>query len=769
MLRKQFLAILSLFFSISLCAQFTDNFANSELDTSWNGTREKFKIVADGDKNLLQLHDTAAISGNNRAYLSRESEAILSAEWQISFDIKTTLTSSNYVRFYVVSDNSDLTSELDGYFVRIGHTDKEIALFRQNQDKTTKLIDGENARATGNSHVDIKLTRDKHGTWELFSKIGDETNFTSEGTCVDNANLTANFSGFSIYYSKTNNQNYACNFISASGEKYTIPEQEIKKNDLVFSEIFADPEPQVGLPTSEFLEIYNRTDKIINLSGWKLCVNGKAATIPEGEIDAKSYVILCAENAAEAFRPFGKTIAVDSWHALTNDGALVTLCDAQNRLVAWVDFSAQWYNDEFKQDGGWSLERVNVDYLDNHAKNWQPSENEQGGTPAMQNSIAENLQDERIPYLCAVAANRDTITLFFSKTMDDFCLTQTANFDCDIAIDTILIEQPHAKTVHLVLSEVLSENLSYQLVCKNLFCVDSLPMNETEIIVSQPVAPEVGDIVINEILFNPQDDGVDFVEILNISDKTIDLSQIFVTRRKNDAFEARTTLCNAPILFPPNTFLTLTESSEIVCQQYDCPENAHFLEVKLPSLPDSEGNIALVLTNETVLDELNYSEKMHHAFVTNAEGVSLERVNPHAPTQQKDNWQSAAFDVGYGTPCRQNSQYIAPESEDTKKNFWFEYETFTPDNDGFRDLLLLNYSLPNDGFSASITIFTPTGIRVRKLLNNALLSTEGYLTWDGKNADETLCNPGIYVLVVEAITPNGDKIQQKLVCVLSMR
>ncbi|MDD6782342.1 MAG: lamin tail domain-containing protein [Bacteroidales bacterium] len=769
-----FLTTTALFFATTLSAQFYDDFLDGNLtaDPAWQGTLDKFTITTvSAVENRLQLNDTTAVSGANRAYISTASQAMLNAEWNIVLDIKTTLTSGNYVRFYVATDQADLTAPLNGYFVWIGNTDKEIALYRQNGSKTTKIIDGTNGRATGNGSINVKLLRDADGNWTLYSQIGDEPDFALEGTYTDNTFKAATYAGMLIYYSKTNYANYACRLIEADGEPYIKPTQNIGKNDIVFTEIMADPDPQVELPNDEFLEIYNRTDTTIDLSGWTLQVNGKTATIAKGSIAAQSYAVLCADHVVSVFETYGNAIAVAPWNALTNSGARITLHDDEQHLVAWVDFSDAWYgNNGFKKDGGWSLERINTDYLDNHAENWQPADDTRGGTPAQPNSAANDLRDERQPRLTAIAAHTDTLTLHFSKSMDETTLADQHNFHFDLEIDTIFIEQPHAGTIRLHLTEPMTEAATYQLLCDNLLCVDGLPLDAVETTVALPVGPEQGDVIINEILFNPNDDGVDFVELYNLSDKTIDLSQLFVTRRTNGELEARTTICTEPRLFAPHTYLTLTSAPDIVCRQYDCPTDAMFATVKLPSLPDAEGNIAIALTDGTLLDELTYSAKMHHPFVSNPEGVSLERVNPHTPTQEPDNWQSAAFDAGYATPCRQNSQYAVPDLDNpTTKNFWLEHESFTPDNDGYRDLLQLNYRLPQDGFTATISIYTATGTRVRRLLDGELLATEGTITWNGRNDSDALCNAGVYVLFVEAVRPDGIVIRQKIVCALTLK
>jgi hypothetical protein len=189
----------------------------------------------------------------------------------------------------------------------------------------------------------------------------------------------------------------------------------------------------------------------------------------------------------------------------------------------------------------------------------------------------------------------------------------------------------------------------------------------------------------------------------------------------------------------------------------------------MPSMPNAEGNFVVAKPNAAIIDEFAYSEKMHQNFVINPVGVSLERINPYATTQDVSNWHSASFDVNYATPSRQNSQYFVPE-KNSEQNFWLEYETFTPDNDGYRDFLVLNYALPETNFLLSATIYSPTGQKIRTLSNNLIASTSGNLLWNGLSDNNSLCPVGIYVIVIEAVnSTNGKKIQGKIVCVLSMR
>ena len=61
-----------------------------------------------------------------------------------------------------------------------------------------------------------------------------------------------------------------------------------KTKDLIITEIFADPSPQIGLPDFEYIEIFNRSANPIDMNGWKLADATTTATFA-------SHIILPGE------------------------------------------------------------------------------------------------------------------------------------------------------------------------------------------------------------------------------------------------------------------------------------------------------------------------------------------------------------------------------------------------------------------------------------------------------------------------------------------
>ena len=77
----------------------------------------------------------------------------------------------------------------------------------------------------------------------------------------------------------------------------------------------------------------------------------------------------------------------------------------------------------------------------------------------------------------------------------------------------------------------------------------------------------------------------------------------------------------------------------------------------LPSFPDDNGIVVLLNRNQKVIDELHYDHSWQFALISNEAGVALERIDYNKPTQDQNNWTSAASTTGYGTPTYQNSEF----------------------------------------------------------------------------------------------------------------
>ena len=135
----------------------------------------------------------------------------------------------------------------------------------------------------------------------------------------------------------------------------------------------------------------------------------------------------------------------------------------------------------------------------------------------------------------------------------------------------------------------------------------------------------------------------------------------------------------------------------------------------------------------------------------------MERIDYNAPTQQPDNWHSAATSVGYGTPTYKNSQYKI--NDGVQGDITVTPEIVSPDNDGIDDFATITYNFPSPGYVANITVFDANGRVVRYLQRNALCGITGNYRWDGLGEKNQKLPVGIYIIYTEVFNLSGKKKQ----------
>jgi hypothetical protein len=166
----------------------------------------------------------------------------------------------------------------------------------------------------------------------------------------------------------------------------------------------------------------------------------------------------------------------------------------------------------------------------------------------------------------------------------------------------------------------------------------------------------------------------------------------------------------------------------------------------MPDFAISEGVIHLTDRSLRPIDRLAYSEEMHYDKLLTTKGVSLERLYANHPTQDENNWRSAAESAGFGTPGYQNSQSGNAESED---EFEVLPDVFSPDNDGFEDYTEVLCKFTEDENRVSINIFNNRGHPVKQLANNVLCGTEAFFRWEGNDENGNPAPAGMYVVQIE--------------------
>lgn len=264
-----------------------------------------------------------------------------------------------------------------------------------------------------------------------------------------------------------------------------------------------------------------------------------------------------------------------------------------------------------------------------------------------------------------------------------------------------------------------------------------------------------GDLVINEILFNPARDGYDYVEGYNRSDKTINLHEVSIASRNSTRdLAAIRSLARDSLYLPPGGYFVATANEKWLRQNYAVDDSAIVCVVTpFPSLPDDDGTAALINIQGEVIDELEYNERWHFALITDASGIALERIHYDEPTQDAHNWASASSIAGYGTPGRRNSQFRAGPA--AVGAISIAPRSFIADNNPVNGFAIIHYTMKEAGYVATFTIYDASGKCVRVLLKNGLLGVMGQLKWDGLGDEAQRLPPGIYILATDIFNLSG--------------
>ncbi len=543
--------------------------------------------------------------------------------------------------------------------------------------------------------------------------------------------------------------------------------------DIVIDEIMADPTPIVGLPTNEWLELKNTTTFDINLQNYRLGKStGESGAMPSYVLPAGGYVIVCTGSAVAAMSTYGPTIAVTSFPSLNNDADKIYLRAPQGLIVHSVNYTDAWYKNELKKDGGWSLEMIDTKNPCTGIDNWKASVDARGGTPAAKNSTDAANADVTAPKLLrAYATDATHITLVFNEPEDSTNAAIAANYSISdgSSITNALPLSVSFDRVSLTLSPPLLPNKIYTITANNVkdCSGNTIGINKTAR-VGLTSSTDSLDIVVNEILFNPKPNGTDYVEFYNRSKKILNLKNAFIANRNSlGVVSSIYQFTTEDYLFFPEDYIVVTEDADITKRDFVANDPNAIIVVKtLPSFNDDDGDVILLNEQGKIIDEVLYSSKWHFALISNEEAVSLERINADAVSVQS-NFHSAASSVGYGTPTYKNSQNRIDAS--VQGDITITPAIVSPDNDGLDDFATIQYSFPEPGYTANITIFDATGRAVRFLERNTLAGTKGYYRWDGLGEKQQKLPVGLYIIYTEVFNLNGKTKKFKNTVVLARR
>ena len=547
------------------------------------------------------------------------------------------------------------------------------------------------------------------------------------------------------------------------------------RGDIIFNEIMYDPFPEIGLPGYEYIELYNRSGYPADLGDWILQAGDRALVLPQLRFPPGHYLLICYRGMKNLYGDaFLSLDALNSRTFLSNEGSALLLSDPDSVLIDWIEYSPGMHGGEYYAEGGWSLERIDMQRTCHGADNWTSSRGRLGGTPGIENSVRGTNPDRDPPDIRALyAADSQNLVLEFNEAMDGQSVLQQNSWFIDGGMglpDSIHLQSPANRILTLHYRKGFAQGREYSLEVPSGVrdCSGNRLTAGSEFRFALPVLPGRTEIFLSEILFNPWPYCPDFIEVFNGSEHAFDLADLRLANRdpESGGIVSAGRVADGHHLFFPGDFIVFTGDPESLCGFYTVHEPECLVKVAdMPKMGDAEGSVILLDKYLEVLDELDYNRNMHHPLLSSQEGVSLERISYRIGAEYPSNWHSASSSDGFGTPGRRNSQSHSAIA--AMEGFEVEPEIFTPDMDGIEDVLLIKYRFSSPGLRARILIIDPRGRLVREIASRELLGTEGFYTWDGTDHLGRRARTGIYLVLVEVSGMEPGISRYRKTCVLA--
>jgi hypothetical protein len=275
---------------------------------------------------------------------------------------------------------------------------------------------------------------------------------------------------------------------------------------------------------------------------------------------------------------------------------------------------------------------------------------------------------------------------------------------------------------------------------------------------------ERNDLVINEIMFEPDTDNSEYIEFYNPGNNTLNIGGWRIKDENGNSEK----LSEISFDIFPNDYFVLASDSSILTR-YGLSEDDNYTILGISSL-------GLVNTGELILlsdvrgnfiDSIWYFDKWHNDNFVSTKNIALERINPHLNGNDESNWSSSVDPPG-GTPAKVNS--IFTDNLNTESSISVSPNPFSPDNDGFEDFAIINYKLTQATSQVRIKIFDSKGRLVRTLANSQASGSFGSVIFDGLDDDGEALRIGIYIIFLEAINEGAGVVENlKTVVVVARR
>ncbi|MFZ1081637.1 MAG: lamin tail domain-containing protein [Candidatus Kryptoniota bacterium] len=535
---------------------------------------------------------------------------------------------------------------------------------------------------------------------------------------------------------------------------------------VVINEIMYAPK----VPEQEWIELYNTSDTVIDLSNFIIETHGGSKKIAAGSVIApEGFAVICDDSSVSRLHYPVKNLIIQSTPSLSNSGDWIVLYDNLGNLL-----DSMSYVPSYGGANGKSLERVDCLSGDD-STNWHESVDSTGATPGMINSTAKLTYDiclKRLSCTKALDVNEHgNISVVIQN------VGRNALSDMEVAVevlsgmdDKIIFSDEQLMNITLMPGDSAKEDFiftpsqpgAYKIVANISQQQDQRQWNDT-LSTWVNVCYQPQSIVVNEIMYSSGPMG-EYFEVYNTSRNSIDISD-WTFWTSSTQSKPRSLSSIPEILLPQNYFVIAADSSIL-----NFVSDTGIVQItKSLTLPDAGGCVELADPAGIVVDSVDYMPSWHNGDISNTSGRSLEKINPTLPSNDKSSWSTCVSQSG-GTPGKRNSLFV--DAGNTSGAISVSPNPFSPDGDGIDDFTFINYSFPVTSVKVRVRIFDSIGRLIATPVSNSILPSSGKIVWDGRDGSGKIVRFGLYILLVEMTGPDGKSLstyKQPLVVAKKMK
>ncbi|MBM4165680.1 MAG: hypothetical protein FJ218_01960 [Ignavibacteria bacterium] len=441
----------------------------------------------------------------------------------------------------------------------------------------------------------------------------------------------------------------------------------VPKYSLVVNEIMYKPLS----PEPEWLEIVNASNDSINLKQWKISDKNIATkhtiTTKDFWLKKDSFVVVVKDS--ESFfeiHPFvlSKVFVVSSFPSLNNDSDDVVLFDNRNAVMDSVHYKSSW-GGSYK-----SLERIFADSSSLSQSNFGSCIDTARSTPGKINSLTPKEFDIALARMFISPINplpNSTVSLnTVVKNIGLNTLTSfTIRFYRDANRDSI------SQINEEIFSDVISQTLNYLDSITFSKMYDSITTGEKYFIVKAEINNDGNlqnniayanvttsilpqSVVVNEIMYAPNGDEPEWVELYNNTGDSLDLKTWKIS---DNNIETKVPITSLTTILPPDSFVVLTKDTVAFNSIHSTIPSLLLQVSQLPSFNNTGDEVVVYDASGSTIDSVQYKP----SWGGNIEGKSLERIFFDSLSNDSTNWGSCEI---ASTPGERN--FITPLDNDVK-------------------------------------------------------------------------------------------------------